>query len=69
MSDKYTPTTEDVFDAYDRSYDQVEFPSDKEYQEHLAGGGARGEFYRWLAEHDRQVAHDAVDDFAHHLGL
>jgi hypothetical protein len=69
MSDKITPTTEDVFDAYDRSYDQVEFPSDKDYQEHLAGGGARGEFYRWLAEHDRQVAHDAVNDFAHHLGL
>jgi hypothetical protein len=60
-------------------YTRVSTPSTEDVREYFAFGDFHGWservperyelFDRWLAEHDRQVAHDAVDDFAHHLGL
>jgi len=59
MSDDYTPTTEDVRDAYREQSDGCDFPKHQDYIDYKASGGGEGEFDRWLAEHDRQVAERA----------
>jgi hypothetical protein len=65
MSDEYTPTTGEVRAVYASAcFVKTAF---NRYDSNAERGLA--EFDRWLAEHDRQVAHDAVDDFPHHFGL
>lgn len=56
MSDDYTPTTEEVCEHYSDlwNYRQDE-PSEDDYVLSRVA-----EFRRWLAEHDRQVAAEAV---------
>jgi hypothetical protein len=65
MTDDYTPTTAEVRAVYASGSFMLTGPGYYEVDDERGAA----EFDRWLAEHDRQVAHDAVDDFAHHLGL
>ena len=65
MSDDYTPITPDVRDSYCGGRWEG-FP---DITSERAGVKFGAEFDRWLAKHDRQVAYDAVDDFAHQFGL
>lgn len=50
--DEYTPTTEEVRNAYSGYW----------HARLVVGKNARAEFDRWLAEHDRVVAANAWDE-------
>lgn len=60
MSDEYTPTTEDVRDAYTHGAALLPPYYSDGFQAALAG--RRAEFDRWLAAHDREVAARAWDE-------
>lgn len=59
MSDEYTPTTAQVRDGF--AIDPI-----AEYHDPLTNHTEPGRraFDRWLAEHDREVAAEALDDAA-----
>ena len=60
MSEEYMPTTEDIrhYVSWYRDENAEHYSKEREAW-----------FDRWLAAHDRRVADNAVDDFAHQFGL
>ncbi|UXO93877.1 hypothetical protein Pan2_58 [Pseudanabaena phage Pan2] len=64
---EYTPTTEEVREAFVSHGESAWFPTADSYDEWKDAGGAEGEFDRWLAERDRQVAERAWDEGARHV--
>lgn len=57
MSDTYTPTTEEVRDAY---ADRKDFESQVRTGLHASEVESLAEFHRWLAAHDAQVRAEAL---------
>lgn len=64
MSDDYTPITEDVQETYVEGRNAM-----FDYDDDLKDEGWIGEFVRWLTEHDREVAQNAVNRFYNLLVL
>ena len=64
MSDptEYTPTTEDVRDAYREQSDGCDFPTRQDWYEYVASGGGEGEFDRWIVEHNRALSEKRWDE-------
>lgn len=57
MPDEYTPTTEEVRDGYRRARYYLDYQQE-DADRHRSGAG---EFDRWLAQHDAEVAATTVD--------
>lgn len=65
MSD-YTPTTDEVRTRYAVSLFHTEHGPDEHVHDSVSDGDA--EFDRWLADRDREVAAQALEDLAKHDG-
>lgn len=57
MTEEYTPTTEQVREAYEMAHELTGAPL------------SDAEFDRWLAKHDAEVLRKAADDFGPNHGV
>lgn len=64
MSVEYTPDTDHVRDIYVQGRSLLSFYSEGRLAEDMRNGAA---FDRWLAQHDREVAEQALRDAAEYV--
>jgi len=60
--EEYTPTTDEVREAYAEYVDSADFPTERAFEEHLASGGGGGEFDRAIAAHDAELREQIARD-------